>query len=136
MHPTDTNLLPVDAPRQHRRFAWELAFVLTLGLGLAVWQGVLSRAAGAAALGLPVGIVIIGHFQPSWLRRGYAVSRRMSEWAGRTCGGFVLYAFYVLLLTPCGFIARRFGYDPLALRPRTPAGWRKVAPPTPLDRLY
>lgn len=59
---------------------------------------------------------VIGLIRPAWLR-GYFVGWLYAVFPiGWTISHLLIAAIYFLLITPLGFLARRFGHDPLRIR--------------------
>ncbi len=64
------------------------------------------------------------------MRAGFAMSRIL--------GFIALLLFFLLILTPLGWLLRMAGKDPLQLKrqPNVTTFWQNAREPNPLDRLY
>jgi hypothetical protein len=84
------------------------------------------------------GIALSCLFRPSWFRGYYRTMTTVGFHIVQFAGRVILFAFFLLLLTPLGLCLRLAGKDLLHLRrgSRTESYWHTARPPGPLDRLY
>lgn len=111
---------------------------MLLFCGLLLWRGVFTWAS------MPwIGVLVLitslaAVFRPGWFRGFYRAGMIASAWLGERMGRIFLTGFFFLLVVPLGWILRRVGYDPLALRPRPGAAtyWRPVRGKRDLEKMY
>lgn len=98
-------------------------------LPLRIWWGVLAVLNVAALCALA---------QPRWFRSYYRLSMRLGFYLSQFIGRVVLLLFFILVVTPLGWILRLAGKDVLQLkRPREAATyWQPAKDAGPLDRLF
>ncbi|MFZ0826683.1 MAG: SxtJ family membrane protein [Verrucomicrobiia bacterium] len=122
---------------------WRKSALLT-ALGLAIlstvlrWRHVLSVNTWPAALAALAVVALAAWLQPGWFRGWYRFSMRLgfalSQWVGRV----VLLVFFLLVMTPLGWVLRLAGKDPLQLKRPPDAGtyWHPARDCSPLERLF
>jgi hypothetical protein len=127
-----------EEPREWRRFTLQVCAVMGLFGLLLTWRQVLAPAhlAGLAALLAVSALTAV--FRPGWFRGFYRGGMTASAWLGEHTGRLFLLVFFAVAIVPLGWILRRVGYDPLALRkPEGPGGyWRRVERRGDLTRMY
>ena len=127
-----------DEPKEWRKSA------LLLALGLAVlssflrWRQVLTNPVWLAVLAV-CGLVAMGAvLRPRWFGGYHRISMRLGFAISQFIGRVVLAFFFILVLTPVGWVLRLAGKDPLLLRrPRdAKTYWHQAKDCNPLDRLF
>jgi hypothetical protein len=83
-------------------------------------------------------VVLCALVQPRWFRGYYRFSLRLGFYLSQFIGRCVLFVFFVLIVTPLGWMLRLAGKDPLQLkRPRgATTYWHQAKDCSPLDRLF
>jgi hypothetical protein len=77
---------------------------------------------------IPVAVVLPDSAQSgSWMRRLWAAWKAFGRKIGDIQSRLLLSVVYFSVLAPFGF-AVRIATDPLAIKPRTPKGWRARPP--------
>jgi hypothetical protein len=118
------------------------ALMTTLGLAMlsAVlrWRHVLSANTWYAGLGVLAAVAVCACLQPGWFRSYYRLSLRLGFAISQFVGRVVLLIFFLLVVTPVGWMLRLVGKDPLQLKRPAGAGtfWHPAKPSSPLERLY
>ncbi len=76
--------------------------------------------------------------RPRWFRAFYRAGMTCSFRVGQTLGFVWLSIFFLLLLTPLGWLLRLAGKDLLGLKraPGTTTYWKPSRPPGPFDRMF
>ncbi len=125
-------------PKEWRKAAWLSALGLAVLSTVLRWRRVLPTAVWVAALVVLAGVAVSAWLWPRAFRGYYRVSSRVGFFISQFIGQVVLTIFFVLVLTPMGFVLRLFGKDLLRLRrPREAATyWHKARSSSPLDRLF
>ena len=113
MHWSDLDLRPNDA--KLRQFA-------AIGCGMLLLLAAYSRAIGFAAAAI---VVAIGIWKPFLIRPLYVALTVVSFPIGWVVSRVVLFAVYMLVLTPVGIVMRLLGRDPLARKRRNAESYWK-----------
>lgn len=125
-------------PREWRKF---LAVAVVFG-GLAAtlaWRRGWLTGAGCARIALLLVVVgVAGALQPRWVRPVYRLAMTMSHHVGGVMGRVLLFALFVLVVTPLGWVLRLMGRDLLERRldPGAATYWRPPTRSGSLDRMY
>lgn len=119
--------------RVYRVFAVSLLVTAVVVAALAGgWLGRGAVAFPVAGLLALSGLVVL--LGPSFVRRPIYLFFAGPAWIiGNLVTRVFLLAFFLVVITPIGLVARVVGHDPLRLRSRTPSYWEPVAPPRPGD---
>jgi multisubunit Na+/H+ antiporter MnhG subunit len=127
-----------DEPKEWRKSALLAAFGLALLSSVLRWRHVLANRSWLLALTVFALAALAALVQPRWFRGYHRFSMRVGFALSQFLGRILLLAFFLLILTPVGFILRLAGKDPLQLkRPSATATcWRPAKEPGPLDRLF
>jgi hypothetical protein len=123
--------------------AWRKQALLT-AVGVSVislillWRHVLSSKVCGGILAVSIPAAICALARPRWFRGYYRLSMRLGFYFSQCVGYVVLAFFFVLVITPLGFVLRLSGKDPLQMkRPRGASTyWRPGKEFGPLDRLF
>jgi hypothetical protein len=122
---------------------WRKSALLTaLGLGMVSsllrWRRHLPANVWVALLALLGLVAICAALQPRWFRGWYRLSLRLGFYSSQYLGRAVLLLFFIIVLTPLGWVLRLRGKDPLQLqRPhRATTCWHEAKNCSPLDRLF
>ncbi|HXJ60199.1 MAG TPA: hypothetical protein VNU68_26435 [Verrucomicrobiae bacterium] len=87
---------------------------------------------GALLLGL-----LVSALRPRLCRGFYRLGMTLTFYVGRTVGMVVLLLFFLVLLTPLGWVLRLLGKDLLGMKRRqTDSYWRVPRTWGPLDRMF
>ena len=122
---------------------WRKSALLT-ALGLAILSSVLrwrkhlpdnALVCSAALLGF---VAICAVLQPRWFRGWYRLSLRLGFYSSQFIGRCVLSLFFIIIITPLGFVLRLAGKDSLQLKrpPDVKTYWQQSKAGSPLDRLF
>jgi hypothetical protein len=125
-------------PKEWRKSALLAALGLAILSSLLRWRRHLPVNVWCAVLALLGLAAICAALQPRWFRGWYRLSLRLGIYSSQFIGRCVLAVFFVLILTPLGFMLRLAGKDPLQLkRPRSTATyWHQAKACSPLERLF
>lgn len=118
--------------------------VLLPALGLAIigsvlsWRRHLSPNFWSATLGVLAVLAVCAVLQPRWFRGWYRLSLRMGFYSSQFIGRCVLMVFFVLIITPMGWILRLACKDLLQLKRPDKAAtcWQPAKDCTPLDQVF
>jgi hypothetical protein len=127
-----------DEPKEWRKSALLAALGLALVSSVLRWRQVLGNRIWLTVLALLALAAIAALLQPRWFRGYHRFSMRLGFALSLALGRMALILFFILILTPVGFILRLAGKDPLQLqRPaNSDTFWRTAKAPGPLDRLF
>ncbi len=122
---------------------WRKSALLT-ALGLALlstalrWRHVLPAKTWHAALAVLAVVALAAWLQPGWFRGWYRFSTRLGFALSQIAGRVVLLVFFVLVVTPVGWVLRLAGKDPLQLKRPPDSGtyWHPARDCGPLERLF
>ena len=83
-------------------------------------------------------VVLLCLIQPRWFRGVYRFGMRASHRLGQFTSAVLLTVFFLVVLTPLGWVLRLAGKDLLRLKrdPQATTYWHKARPPNPLERLF
>jgi hypothetical protein len=83
-------------------------------------------------------VAICAMLQPRWFRGWYRLSLRLGFYSSQFIGRCVLMVFFIVIITPLGFVLRLAGKDSLQLkRPQNATTcWHRSKDCSPLDRLF
>ena len=122
---------------------WRKQTLLTaLGLGILSsvlrWRLVVSAQVLEIILGVLAVVVVSAVVKPQWFRGYYRFSMRLGFALSQFIGRAVLLVFFLLIVTPMGWVLRLAGKDALQLRrPRdAQTYWHAAKDCSPLDRLF
>ena len=125
-------------PKEWFKFTAVMALVLVVITALLIRSKVLS----------PMALVFAGAFlhftliacwvRPVWFRGFYRAGMTVSFRIGQTLGFVWLTLFFLIILTPLGWVLRLVGKDILNLKrsPTASSYWRDPRPPGPFDRMF
>ena len=127
-----------DQPKEWRKSALLAVLGLTLLSSLLRWRRVLPAAEWLVILALLAAMAVAAVGQPRWFRAYHLFSMRLGFAISRVLGRVLLTLFFILILSPAGWLVRLAGKDPLQLKPplNAPTFWRVTREPGPLDRLF
>ena len=127
-----------DYPKEWRKSAWLLLLALALVTTLLRWRHVLSNPAWLAILAALVVLAVVATRQPRWFRGYHLFSMRLGFAISRILGRVFLSLFFVLILTPMGWLLRLAGKDSLQLKPPASATtyWQTAKESSPLERMF
>ena len=127
-----------DEPRHWRKSALLTLLGLALICSILRWRHVLGQKAWLAALSLAALLAIAAILQPRWFRQYHIFSMRLGFALSQFLGKIFLTLFFLLILTPMGWVLRLAGKDSLQLKRSSNADtyWQKTKDFTSLDSLF
>lgn len=125
-------------PKEWRRQALLTALGLAIISSLLRWRQVLTTRILFGALGVLAVVALGALLKPHWFRGYYRFSLRLGFVISQFMGRAILLIFFLLILTPMGWLLRLAGKDALQLkRPReAKTYWHVAKESSPLDRLF
>jgi hypothetical protein len=125
-------------PKEWRKSALLTALGLAILSSLLRWRKHLAVNVWLALLVLLAAVAVCAVLQPRWFRGWYRLSLRLGFYSSQFIGRFVLLVFFIVIITPLGFVLRLAGKDSLLLkRPReAKTFWHPAKDCSPLDRLF
>ena len=122
---------------------WRKSTLLT-ALGLAIvgtllrWRRVLPANSWYLALGVLAAVALCACLWPRWFRGFYRLSTRAGFITSQFAGRVLLLIFFLLVVTPVGWMLRLAGKDPLQLKRPADAKtyWHQARECSPLERLF
>ena len=127
-----------DEPKDWRKSALLAAGGLALMSSVLRWRHVLGTPLWGMLLGLFLLAAVAAVLRPPWFRSYHRFSMRLGFALSQCLGRVALIFFFLLVLTPVGFLLRLAGKDPLQLKRPTQDDtfWQSAKAPSPLDRLF
>ena len=127
-----------DEPREWRKSALLAALGVAMLSSVLRWRHVLTNPGWLAALAVGGFVGVGALLRPRWFRGYHRISMRVGLVMSQFMGRLVLALFFLVILTPVGWILRLSGKDPLQLkRPRDAKScWQPARESTPLERLF
>ncbi|HTV40349.1 MAG TPA: hypothetical protein VMF08_07225 [Candidatus Sulfotelmatobacter sp.] len=127
-----------DEPKEWRKTALLSALGLALVTSLLRWRHVLGTRTWLIILCILGFLAICAVLQPRWFRGYHLLSMRAGFAISRFFGRIILTLFFLVILTPLGWILRATGKDLLQLKRRPDAAtyWEPAKESGPLDRLF
>lgn len=127
-----------DEPKEWRKSALLAALGLAMFSSVLRWRHILGNRSWLLALAVLAVAGIAALVQPRWFRGYHRFSMRVGFAFSQVLGRILLMVFFLLVLTPIGFILRLAGKDLLQLKRPPNAGtcWQSAKNPGPLDRLF
>jgi hypothetical protein len=127
-----------EAPEEWRKSALLTALGLALLISLLCWRGHLSMHHWSGLAGLILIGVIAAVQRPRWFRGSYRFSLWLGFHSSQFAGRGILLLFFILIITPLGWMLRFSGKDLLQIkRPgKAVTFWHPSKESSPLDRLY
>ena len=125
-------------PKEWRKSALLTALGLALISSLLRWRKHLPVNVWYALLAVLAVVAICSVLQPRWFRGWYRLSLRLGFYSSQFIGRCVLLVFFILVVTPLGWLLRLLGKDPLQLKrpPSTATYWQKSKEASPLEHLF
>ena len=125
-------------PKEWRKTVWFGMIGPTVIIGILRWRGVVSNSVLTAVLALVALIALCAWFRPRWFRGYYRFTTRLGFYTMQVLGRVVLSVFFILVLTPFGWILRLFGKDFLQLKPPRDKQtfWQPARQDGSLDRIF
>ena len=125
-------------PKEWRKQALLTAPGLAILSSVLHWRHVLSAQVWLIILGVLTVGALCALVKPSWFRGYYRFSMRLGFAMSQFLGRAVLLFFFLLIVTPMGWVLRLAGKDALLLkRPRdAKTYWHTAKECSPLDRLF
>jgi hypothetical protein len=122
---------------------WRKSTLLT-ALGVAIlssllrWRKHLPVNAWCGVLAVLAVVAICAMLQPRWFRGWYRLSLRLGFYSSQFIGRGVLLLFFIVVITPIGFVLRLAVKDSLQLNRSHEAKtfWHPAKDCSPLDRLF
>jgi hypothetical protein len=125
-------------PKEWRKSALMTALGLAILSAVLRWRHVLSANTWYVVLGVLAAVATCARLQPGWFRGYYRFSLRLGFAISQFVGRVVLLIFFLLVMTPLGWMLRLAGKDPLQLK--RPVGaetfWHPAKATSPLERLF
>jgi hypothetical protein len=123
-------------PKQGRKFGLTVGIAFMVFGGIAFWRGHPRVFMVLAALGTT--LVLAALLVPTALRATDAAWMRLALVISRVTTPLLMGVIYFVVLTPVGFVRRRFGGNPLVHRAGVHGLWgdRSATPKSSLDRLF
>ena len=131
-------LIYKEDPKEWRKSALLTALGLAIISSLLRWRRHLPVNVWCAVLAVLAVAAIGALLQPRWFRGWYRLSLRLGFYSSQFIGRCVLLVFFIVAITPLGFVLRLMGKDPLQLKPGKEAAtyWKKSRDSNPLDQLF
>jgi hypothetical protein len=125
-------------PKEWRKSALMTALGLAILSAVLRWRHVLAANTWHAVLGVLAVVALCACLKPGWFRGYYRFSLRVGFTTSQFVGRVVLLVFFLLVVTPLGWVLRLAGKDPLQLKRPSGGGsyWRPARDTSPLDRLF
>ena len=125
-------------PKEWRKSALLTALGLTILSSVLRWRRHLPVNVWHTLLVVFGLVAVCALLQPHWFRGYYRLSLRLGFYSSQFIGRCVLMVFFILIMTPLGWVLRLMGKDPLLLkRPRNATTyWHQAKDCGPLDRLF
>ena len=125
-------------PKEWRKAVWFGMIGPTVIIGILRWRGVVSSTCLAAVLVLVALTALCAWLRPRWFRGYYRFTTRLGFYTMQILGRVVLSVFFILILTPFGWILRLFGKDFLQLKsPRNKQTfWQPSRRDNSLDSIF
>lgn len=125
-------------PKEWRKSTLLTALGLALILSLLRWRKLVPNEVWLALLALLALVGICAVLQPRWFRGWYRLSLRLGFYSSQFIGRWVLLLFFILFMTPLGWLLRLLGKDLLQLkRPKAAETcWQKSKAASSLDQLF
>ena len=125
-------------PKEWRKSALLTALGLALISSLLRWRKHLPVNVWYALLAVLAVVAICSVLQPRWFRGWYRLSLRLGFYSSQFVGRCVLLVFFILIVTPLGWLLRLVGKDLLQLKrpPSAPTYWQKSKDASPLDQQF
>ena len=123
---------------RERSFGLTMATVCGLLAGYWFWRG---HVAVANILSLvALGFLVPALLRPTFLRRPSSAWMKVAQGLGWVNTRVLLSAFFLLVITPAGLIARLARWDPLRMRCSRGSGWvpypARIRDPKHYERMY
>jgi hypothetical protein len=127
-----------DEPKEWRKSALLTIFGLALIVSLLRWRRHFPQNAWLAVLAVLGATALAAIFRPRWFRGFHLFSMQLGFIISQLLGRAILAVFFIIIVTPMGWILRLAGKDPLQLRrPRNAETyWSPARESSPLDRLF
>jgi len=125
-------------PKEWRKSVWFGMIGPFVIIGILRWRGAVSSTCLAAVLVLVALTALCAWLRPRWFRGYYRFTTRLGFFSFQILGKIVLAAFFILILTPFGWILRLLGKDFLQLKsPRDKQTfWQKAGQDDSLDSIF
>jgi len=125
-------------PTEWVKFVLSVAAAATVVGLLLWWRQVLPGRWLGGWVGLWALTALLCLLQPRWFRGFYRAGMRLSFRLGQFMGWWLLTLFFLLALTPMGWLLRFLGKDLLGLKrpPSHSTQWRPARPSTQLERMF
>jgi hypothetical protein len=107
-------------------------------IGVLRWRGVVSVTFLVAAVVLIALTALCALLRPRWFRGYYRFTTRLGFYTMQVLGSVALLVFFILVLTPFGWILRLLGKDFLQLKPPRDKQtfWQKAGQDGSLDSIF
>ncbi|HEV2330031.1 MAG TPA: hypothetical protein VGY56_14715 [Verrucomicrobiae bacterium] len=127
-----------DEPREWRKSALLAALGLAIINSVLRWRHVLGNRGWLILLCVLAVICISAILQPRWFRGYHLFSMRLGFAISRILGQVLLMLFFLLILTPVGWILRIAGKDLLQFKrlPDAKTYWQPSNESSPLESLF
>ncbi len=131
-------LILKEDPKAWRKQALLTAVGISVVSLILLWRHVLSSKVCGGVLAISIPSAICALIWPRWFRGYYRLSMRLGFYFSQCVGYVVLAIFFVLVVTPLGFVLRLAGKDPLQMKRPQDAStyWKPGKEFGPLDRLF
>jgi hypothetical protein len=125
-------------PKEWRKSALMTALGLAILSAVLRWRHILPVNTWYAVLGVLAVVAVCACLQPCWFRGHYRFSTRLGFAISQFAGRVVLLGFFLLVMTPLGWVLRLAGKDPLQLKRPSDARtyWHQAKACSPLERLF
>lgn len=125
-------------PKEWRKVALLGLIGPSVILGVLRWRGVISSSVLTTALALVALIALCALARPRWFRGYYRFMTRLGFYITQVLGAIILVAFFLVILTPFGWIMRRLGKGFLQLEsPRDrQTFWQPARQDGSLDSMF
>ena len=125
-------------PKEWRKSTLLTVLGLALLSSLARWRHHMANEKWLAFLAVLAAMGFCSVIQPRWFRGWYRLSLRLGFYSSQFIGRCVLAIFFILILTPLGFVLRLMGKDSLQLKRLGDAKtyWHQARSGSSLDQLF
>jgi hypothetical protein len=127
-----------DEPREWRKSALLALLGLAVISSLLRWRQVIGTQLWLPGLFVLALLAAAATVRPVWFRGYHLLSMRLGLAFSRFLGAVFLTCFFLLILTPVGWLLRLAGRNPLPFKSpaKTDTYWQPARESSPLDRMF
>jgi hypothetical protein len=124
-------------PHEWQKFVAVMGTAANLIVWMLWWRGRLPLAVPVAVAALALLALIVALFRPRWFRGFYRAGMTASYHFGQVVGKVLLTVFFLLFLTPLGWLLRVMGKDLIGLkRSSAQTWWQPAKNNRDFDRMF